>query len=187
MSSWNGPRAIAKPAWTTCDCRSATGVCARKKLKAEAAAATVPSYFETLVGMHGTTELRDGLCGARVPGVVGVDGGAFYMCKGDAVHVLRCRHGHTTNTLSAQARERRRRAAGLVAAAFLGRRLAVRKAVVKAADSATSVFAHGAAKGLVVLLLALHVTRESRRVRRGGAVPCGCAPVYVRACVSKVR
>jgi len=153
LSAWNGPRAntFPKPAWTTCNCASATGVCgARTKLKAEAAAASPPSYYETLVAAHGTTELRGGLCGARVPGVQGVDGGAFYMVKGDVAHVLRCRHGHTTNTLNAQTRERRRRAAGLV-------------------------------------LAALHATREARRARRGGAVACGCAPVYVKACVVKGR
>lgn len=192
LSSWNGPRAEAfpKPAWTTCDCGSATGVCARKQLKAETAtaAATPPSYYETLVAMHGTTELRGGLCGARVPGVQGADGGAFYMVKGDVAHVLRCRHGHTTNTLTAQARERRRRAAGLVLAALFGRRVA-HKALGNDGGAApiAATTAHGTAKALVGLLVALHATREARRARRGGAAACGCAPAFVKACVVKSR
>ena len=75
---------------------------------------------------QGTEELRPGLIGARVPGAVGADGGSFYMVKGDAASVLRCRHGQTTHTLGAQTRERQRYAAGLVAAALLGHRLAGR-------------------------------------------------------------
>ena len=39
--------------------------------------------------------------------MVGDDGGAFFMVEGDASNVLRCRHGHTTNTLTAHAREHR--------------------------------------------------------------------------------
>ena len=121
-----------------------------------------PSYYETLVAQHGTTELRPGLAGARVPGVVGDDGGAFYMVKGDASSVLRCRHGHTTNSLAAQARERRRRAASLVAVAVFGRK---------------------SKRVLLFLLLALHAVRDARRARRGAAAPCGCAPTHVKACV----
>lgn len=185
LSAWNGPRAAAfpKPAWTTCNCASATGVCARKRLKSEAAAAaTPPSYYDTLVAMHGTTELRGGLCGARVPGVVGDDGGAFYMVKGDVPNVLRCRHGHTTNTLAAQQRERRRRAAALVLAALIGRRVA-RKALGSGGAAPAATTANGTAKVLVGLLVALHATREARRARRGGAEPCGCAPVHPKQCV----
>ena len=129
LGIWNGPRAadFPKPAWTTCDCKSATGLCARQKLREEVASdAPTPSYYETLVAAQGTKELRPGLHGARVPGAVGADGGAFYMVKGDAASVLRCRHGQTTHTLSAQARERQRYAAGLVAAALLGHRIAGR-------------------------------------------------------------
>ena len=39
LGIWNGPRAadFPKPAWTTCDCKSATGLCARKKLRGEVA------------------------------------------------------------------------------------------------------------------------------------------------------
>ena len=188
LSTWNGPRAkaFAKPAWTTCDCRSATGVCARKRLKAETAAvaSSPPSYYETLVAMHGTAELRGGLCGTRVPGVQGADGGAFYMVRGDAPSVLRCRHGHTTNTLSAQARERRRWAAGLVLTALFGRRVAVRALRGGAAPPAAATTTHGTARALVRLLVAWHATREARRARRGAVVvACGCAPVYVKACV----
>ena len=159
-------------------------MCARKKLKTEAAAAaTPPSYYDTLVAMHGTTELRGGLCGARVPGVVGDDGGAFYMVRGDVPNVLRCRHGATTNTLAAQQRERRRRAAALVLAALFGRRVA-RRALGSGGDAPpAATTAHGTAKVVVRLLVALHATREARRARRGGAEPCGCAPVYVKACV----
>ena len=129
LGIWNGPRAadFPKPAWTTCDCQSATGLCARKKLRGEVAAdAPTPSYYETLVAARGTEELRPGLVGARVPGVVGADGAAFYMVKGDAASVLRCRHGQTTHTLGAQTRERQRYAAGLVVAALLGHRIAGR-------------------------------------------------------------
>ena len=41
------------------------------------------------------------------------------------------------------------------------------------------------AEGVLVGLVAmLHATRAARRARRGGAAPpCGCAPVWVRACV----
>ena len=199
ISGWNGPRAhlFPKPEWTTCDCRTATGLCGKRKRRCEPADVLVgadcldyessssggessggesgrtvmacglvkvkpPSYYDTLAAQHGTTELRPGLKGARVPGVVGAGGAAFYMVKGDAPSVLRCRHGHTTNTLSSQARERRRWAASLVAAAVMGR---------------------SSKRVLVVLLLALHAARETRRARRGTAAPCGCSPAHVKACV----
>ena len=181
LGIWNGPRAAdfpPKPAWTTCDCKSATGLCARKKLRGEVApGAPAPSYYETLVAAVGTTELRPGLLGARVPGVVGADGGAFYMVKGDAASVLRCRHGQTTHTLSAQARERQRYAAGLIAAALFGRRIAG-KALGGAARPEGS---RGTRRVLVRLVVALHATRAARRARRGGAVACGCAPMFVKA------
>ena len=186
LSSWNGPRAadFPKPAWTTCDCKSATGLCARKKLRGEVLAsdARAPSYYETLVAAQGTEELRPGLHGARVPGAVGADGGAFYMVKGDAASVLRCRHGHTTHTLGAQARERQRYAAGLIAAALLGRRIAGR-AMGGAADLEAPSASRAARKGLVRIVVMLHATRAARRARRGGAAACGCAPVFVKACV----
>jgi hypothetical protein len=185
LGIWNGPRAadFTKPAWTTCDCKSATGLCARKKLREEVASdAPTPSYYETLVAAQGTEELRAGLVGARVPGAVGADGGAFYMVKGDALSVLRCRHGHTTHTLSAQARERQRYAAGLIAAALLGHRIAGRAlgVAVRPEDPSTS---RGTRRVLVRLVVALHTTRAARRARRGGIVACGCAPVFVKACV----
>ena len=186
LGIWNGPRAadFPKPTWTTCDCRSATGLCARKRLREGVASdAPTPSYYETLVAAQGTAELRPGLVGARVPGVVGADGGAFYMVKGDAASVLRCRHGQTTHTLSAQAREQQRYAAGLIAAALLGRRIAG-KALGRGAtgleDPSTS---RGTCRVLVRLVVALHATRAARRARRGGIVACGCAPVFVKACV----
>ena len=181
LGIWNGPRAadFPKPAWTTCDCQSATGLCARQKLREEVASdASVPSYYETLVAARGTEELRPGLVGARVPGVVGADGGAFYMVKGDAASVLRCRHGQTTHTLGAQARERQRYAAGLVVAALFGRRVARRAMMGIAAGTGDSFYSHGTHRALVELIRLLHATREARRVRRGGAAPCGCAPVY---------
>ena len=186
LSVWNGPRAISKPPWTTCDCRSAAGVCARKQLKAEAATVPVPGYYETLVATVGTTELRPGLVGARVPGVVGGECEPFFMVKGDAASVLRCRHGHTTHTLSAWARERQRHAAGLVVAALVGRRVA-RAPPTAPGGSEGSPTSRGARRGLVRLLLLLHAAREARRARRGAAAPCGCAAVYVKACVSKNR
>ena len=61
LSCWNGPRAadFPKPGWVTCDCKTATGLCARKKLREEVASdALTPSYYETLVATQGTTELR---------------------------------------------------------------------------------------------------------------------------------
>ena len=180
LGIWNGPRAadFPKPAWTTCQCKSATGLCARKKLREEVApGAPAPSYYETLVAAVGTVELRPGLLGARVPGVVGADGGAFYMVKGDAASVLRCRHGQTTHTLSAQARERQRYAAGLIAAALFGRRIAG-KALRGAARPEGS---RGTRRVLVRLVVALHATRAARRARRGGAVACGCTTVFVKA------
>ena len=212
LSGWNGPRAhlFPKPGWTTCDCLSATGLCGgprgtKRRLcvaimeeqststDSEASGGesdrtvvvdtsvgkTKPSYYDTLVAQHGTTELRPGLRGARVPGVLGPGGDAFFMVKGDGARVLRCRHGHTTNTLATQGRERRRRAAGLVLAALIGRRVA-HKALGVAPIAAT---AHGTAKVLVTLLVALQAAREARRTRRGAAAPCGCAPAHVKACV----
>ena len=161
---------------TTCDCKSATGLCARKKLREEVASgATAPSYYDTLVATVSTSELRPGLVGARVPGVVGADGSAFYMVKGDAASVLRCHHGQTTHTLSAQARERQRYAAGLVAAALFGRRVAGR-ALGGAVGSSSS--SHGTHRVLVWLTVMLHATREARRARRGGDASCGCASVF---------
>ena len=183
LGVWNGPRAadFPKPAWTTCDCRSATGLCARKRLREEAATdAPTPSYYETLVAAQGTEELRPGLVGARVPGVVGADGGAFYMVKGDAASVLRCRHGQTTHTLGAQARERQRHAAGLIAAALLGHRLAGR-AMGGAAGPEGPTASLRVRRGLVRLVVMLHAARATRRARRGGAAACGCAPVFVKA------
>jgi hypothetical protein len=183
LGIWNGPRAadFPKPAWTTCDCKSATGLCARQKLRGEVASdAPTPSYYETLVAAQGTEELRPGLHGARVPGAVGADGGAFYMVKGDAASVLRCRHGQTTHTLGAQARERQRHAAGLVVAALLGHRIAG-KAMGGAAGPEGPTASRGARRVLVGLVVALHATRAARRARRGGVVACGCAPVFVKA------
>ena len=185
LSGWNGPRAadFPKPTWTTCDCKSATGLCARKKLREEVASdAPAPSYYEALVSTVGTTELRPGLVGARVPGVVGTGGGAFYMIKGDAASVLRCQHGQTTHTLSAQARERQRYAAGLIAAALLGHRIGC-KALGGTAGPAEPSTSRGTRRVLVRLVVALHATRAARRARRGGVVACGCAPVFVKACV----
>ena len=177
LSVWNGPRAISKPPWTTCDCRSAAGVCARKQLKAEAATVPVPGYYETLVATVGTTELRPGLVGARVPGVVGGECEPFFMVKGDAASVLRCRHGQTTHTLSAQARERQRYAAGLVVAALLGHRIAGRALGGGSPPGAL----HGTRRVLVKLVVLLHAARAARRARRGGVAACGCAPVFVKA------
>jgi hypothetical protein len=183
LGIWNGPRAadFPKPAWTTCDCQSATGLCARQKLREEVASdASVPSYYETLVAARGTEELRPGLVGARVPGVVGADGGAFYMVKGDAASVLRCRHGQTTHTLGAQTRERQRYAAGLVVAALLGHRPAGRASGGGAGPEDPSA-SRRARRVLVGLVAALHAARAARRARRGGVVACGCAPVFVKA------
>ena len=183
LGIWNGPRAadFPRPAWTTCDCKTATGLCARKKLRGEVASdVPTPSYFETIVAAQGTVELRPGLVGARVPGVVGADGGAFYMVKGDAASVLRCRHGQTTHTLSAQARERQRYAAGLIAAALLGHRIAG-KALSGAASPEDPSASRGTRRVLVRLVVALHAARAARRSRRGGVVACGCAPVFVKA------
>ena len=185
LGIWNGPRAadFPRPAWTTCDCKTATGLCARKKLRGEVASdVPTPGYFETLVAAQGTVELRPGLVGARVPGVVGADGGAFYMVKGDAASVLRCRHGQTTHTLSAQARERQRHAAGLVVAALLGHRIAG-KALSGAAGPEDPSASRGTRRVLVGLVVALHAARAARRARRGVAAACGCAPVFVKACV----
>ena len=184
LGIWNGPRAadFPKPAWTTCDCQSATGLCARQKLREEVASdASVPSYYETLVAARGTEELRPGLVGARVPGVVGADGGAFYMVKGDAASVLRCRHGQTTHTLGAQTRERQRYAAALIAAALCGHRLAGRALGGAAGPEAPSGASCATRRVLVGLVAALHAARAARRARRGGAAACGCAPVFVRA------
>ena len=91
--------------------------------------------------------------------------------------MLRCRHGQTTHTLSAQARERQRYAAGLIAAALLGHRIAG-KALGGAARPEGS---RGTRRVLVRLVVALHATRAARRARRGGAVACGCAPMFVKA------
>jgi len=186
LGIWNGPRAdqFPKPPWTTCQCRSATGLCARKKLREEVASAEVtPSYYDTLVNTVGTTELRAGLVGARVPGVVGTDGGPFFMVRGDVASVLRCRHGHTTHTLVAQARERQRHAAGLVAAALLGRRVAGRALGVATAGAESASTSTATRAVLVKLVMMLRAAREARRARRGVAAPCGCAPVHVKACV----
>ena len=41
---WNGPRAadFPKPAWISCDCKSATGLCSRQKRRAEVCAPSAP-------------------------------------------------------------------------------------------------------------------------------------------------
>ena len=183
LGIWNGPRAadFPKPTWTTCDCKGATGLCTRKKLcEGVGSGTTTPSYYETLVSTVGTTELRPGLLGARVPGVVGAEGGAFYMVKGDAASVLRCRHGQTTHTLSAQTRERQRYAAGLVAAALLGHHIAGKALGRGATGREDPSASRGTRRVLVGLVVALHATRAALRARRGG-VTCGCAAVFVKA------
>ena len=193
LSSWNGPRAhlFSKPAWTTCDCPTATGLCSRKRRREPEAGVCLgtpgiapPSYYDTLLAMHDAEELRPGLRGVRVPGVYGLKGEAFYMAKGDVASVLRCGHGHTTHTLNAQARERRSRAASLVAAALFGRRFALR---ALGGSHPQQVPDRGTARALVCLLLALHATREARRIRRGVATPCGCSPVHVKAKMARCR
>jgi len=113
---------------------------------------------------------------------VGADGEPFYMVKGDAASVLRCRHGKTTHTLGAQARERQRYAVGLIAAALLGHRI-TSKALGGAAGPEVPSASRGTRRVLVRLVVALHATRAARRARRGGVVACGCAPVFVKACV----
>ena len=118
-----------------------------------------------------------------MPGAVGADGGSFYMVKGDAASVLRCRHGQTTHTLGAQTRERQRYAAGLIAAALLRHRIAGKAMGGAAGPEAPSGASCAARKGLVRIVVMLHATRAARRARRGGAAACGCAPVCVKACV----
>ena len=62
LGIWNGPRAadFPKPAWTTCDCKSATGLCARKKLREEVASdAPTPSYYETIQMVHPSRTTRE--------------------------------------------------------------------------------------------------------------------------------
>ena len=195
LSSWNGPRAhlFPKPTWTTCDCGTATGLCSRKRGACGQkgvgdcfdACASVPSYYDVLLAAQSAEELRPGLCGVRVPGVYGLKGEPFYMVKGDVAKVLRCNHGQTTNTLNAQARERRGRAASLVAAALFGRRLAHRAlGGMHMTDPPPD---RGTRRALVCLILALHVAREARRTRRGVAPPCGCTPVHVKAKMTRCR
>jgi hypothetical protein len=215
LSAWNGPRAhrFPKPSWTTCDCRGATGLSGGRRNNAkrrrgdcepgevatqsggesgESDHAALGSsmqplpYYDVLVGQHGTTELRTDLHGVRVPGVVGTVGEPFYMVKGDATNVLRCRHGHTTNTLTAQERERRRHAASLVVAALLGPGVA-RKALGCVAGPEAAATSHRMRRVLVRLLQTLHAAREGRRARRGAPLACGCTPVHVKACVVKGR
>jgi hypothetical protein len=106
--------------------------------------------------------------------------GRFYMVNGDAASVLRCRHGQTTHTLSAQARERQRYAAGLIAAALFGCRVAG-KAL---GGSARPEGSRGTRRVLVRLVVALHATRAARRkgpAGRGGGVWL-CAGVCQSAC-----
>ena len=181
---WNGPRKaeFPKPAWTTCDCRSRAGLCSRKKLGEDVVpeAPSPPSYYDTLVAAQGTEELRPGLVGTRVPGAVGADGCAFYMCPNDAKSVLRCKHGNTTHALGAQARERQRAAAGLVAAALVGHRV-VAKALGGAGRDPCAP-SRGARRCIVVLVRMLTRARAGRRARRGAVAACGCAPVFVKAC-----
>ena len=86
----------------------------------------------------------------------------------------------STHTLSAQARERQRYAAGLVAAALLGHRLAGR-AMGGGAGPEDPSASRTVRRVLVGLVVALHAARAARRARRGGVVACGCAPVFVRA------
>ena len=218
LNAWNGPRAhrFPKPSWTTCDCRSATGLCGGRRSRAkrphqeceELEAATGSTndggesdctvlgsrtkplpYYDVLLSQHGTTELRTGLHGTRVPGVVGADGEPFYMVKGDVANVLRCRHGHTTNMLAVRARERRRHAASLVAAAVLGP-CVVRKAlggVAGVAGAEATSMGYGTRRALVRMLLALHEAREAKRARRSASLPCGCSAVHLKAHIAKRR
>ena len=76
----------------------------------------------------------------------------------------------------------------LLRAALFGRRVA-HKALGNDGGAApiAATTAHGTAKALVGLLVALHATREARRARRGGAAACGGAPAFVKACVVKSR
>ena len=92
---------------------------------------------------------------------------------------------HVSVQGTAQARERQRYAAGLIAAALLGHRIAG-KALGGAADFEAPSASRAARKGLVRIVVMLHATRAARRVRRGGAAACGCAPVFVKARVKRV-
>ena len=215
LNAWNGPRAhrFPKPSWTTCECRSATGLCGGRRSRAKRphheceelevatgstddgdgsdctvlGSRTKPMpYYDVLVSQHGTTELRTGLHGTRVPGVVGADGEPFYMVKGDVANVLRCRHGHTTNMLAVRARERRRHAASLVAAAVLGP-CVVRKALGGVAGAEATAMGYGTRRALVRMLLALYEAREAKRARRSASLPCGCSPVHLKAHIAKGR
>ena len=71
-------------------------------------------------------------------------------------------------------------------AALLGPGVA-RRALGGSAGSETPATSRCARKALVRLLLALHAAREARRARRGTALPCGCAPIHVKACVVQGR
>jgi len=91
----------------------------------------------------------------------------------------RADHAHARRP---QARERQRYAAGLIAAALLGHRIAG-KAMGGAAGPEGPSASRAARRGLVRLVVMLHAARAARRARRGGAAACGCAPVFVKACV----
>ena len=54
-------------------------------------------------------------------------------------------------------------------------------------EATATIASRGARKVLVRLMLALHATREARWARRGTTLPCGCAPVHVKACVVQGR
>ena len=178
---WNGPRSdrFVKPHWTSCECKSATGLCSRKKIKSDQSSITPPDKYDTLVAMHGTTKLRPGLFGTRVPGIFGEGGEHFFKVLGDPMTVLRCKHGATSHTLSVQAREQYRYARSLVAAALFGRKLTLR-GVRFQEESKTGI--HASNKMLVKLIMCLHDFRKDRRARRGVHAACYCAPIFVKKC-----
>ena len=127
---------------------------------------------------------RDSTRNARTGGGWRRRRSVFYMVKDDAANVLRCRHGHTTNTLATQARKRRSHAASLVAAAVLGP-CVVRKAlggVAGVAGAEATAMGYGTRRALVRMLLALYEAREAKRARRSASLPCGCSAVHVSAC-----
>ena len=73
-------------------------------------------------------------------------------------------------------------AAALIAAALLGHRI-VGRASGGAAGPEDPSASRTARRVLVGFVVALHAARAARRARRGGVVACGCAPVFVKACV----
>ena len=153
---------LKKPKWATCDCKSCLGL--EKVDELVDVNAEPPSLMSAIEDAAPAVELRKGLFGHPVPGSFDRSGCPLYKVRGDAVGLLRCRHGQTTNQLQAEMVRRRGYALSLV------------RTLVRLRSATPQ-----ARRAAVCTLSVLSSAAEAGRVRRGKIKSCRCAPVWPKA------